>query len=101
MFFPFINLPTTSLKTFDIPQYTVQTNALGVLNVLEAYRRTCPDAKFYQASSSEMFGDSVDADNKQRETTKMNPVSPYGCAKVFAYTIPTQGRHMTGCRRTC
>ena len=73
--------------SFDIPQYTVQTNALGVLNVLEAYRRTCPDAKFYQASSSEMFGLSVDEDNAQRETTLMNPVSPYGCSKVFGYNI--------------
>jgi len=73
--------------SFDIPQYTVQTNALGVLNVLESYRRICPEAKFYQASSSEMFGLSVDEDNCQRETTLMNPVSPYGCAKVFGYNI--------------
>ena len=73
--------------SFDIPQFTVQTNALGVLNMLEAYRRSCPTAKFYQASSSEMFGLSVDEDNAQRETTLMNPVSPYGCSKVFGYNI--------------
>ena len=73
--------------SFDIPQFTVQTNSLGVLNILEAYRRSCPNAKFYQASSSEMFGNSVDADGFQRETTIMNPVSPYGCSKVFAYNI--------------
>ena len=73
--------------SFDIPQFTVQTNALGVLNVLEAYRRACPHAKFYQASSSEMFGLSVEVDNFQRETTVMNPVSPYGCSKVFGYNI--------------
>ena len=73
--------------SYDIPQFTTQTNALGVLNVLESYRRICPDAKFYQASSSEMFGSSVDADGFQRETTIMNPVSPYGCSKVFGYNI--------------
>ena len=73
--------------SYDIPQFTTQTNALGVLNVLESYRRICPDAKFYQASSSEMFGSSVDDDGFQRETTIMNPVSPYGCSKVFGYNI--------------
>jgi GDPmannose 4,6-dehydratase len=73
--------------SFDIPQFTVQTNALGVLNILEAYRRTCPKAKFYQASSSEMFGNSVDVDGFQRETTPMYPVSPYGCSKLFGYSI--------------
>lgn len=73
--------------SFDIPQFTSQTNALGVLNVLEAYRRSCPQSKFYQASSSEMFGNSVDPDGFQRETTPMHPVSPYGCTKVFGYNI--------------
>lgn len=73
--------------SYEIPQFTVQTNALGVLNILEAYRRVCPTAKFYQASSSEMFGNSIDEDGYQRETTRMTPVSPYGCSKVFAYNI--------------
>ena len=73
--------------SYDVPNYTVQTNALGVLNILEAYRNACPEAKFYQASSSEMFGSSVDEDGFQRETTRMTPVSPYGCSKVFAYNI--------------
>jgi GDPmannose 4,6-dehydratase len=73
--------------SFDIPQFTVQTNSIGVLNLLEAYRRSCPNSKFYQASSSEMFGNSIDPDGFQRETTPMCPVSPYGCSKVFAYNI--------------
>ena len=73
--------------SYDIPQFTAQTNAIGVLNVLEAYRRSCPIAKFYQASSSEMFGSSVDDDGYQRESTPMTPVSPYGCTKVFGYNI--------------
>jgi GDPmannose 4,6-dehydratase len=73
--------------SYDIPQFTVQTNAIGVINILEAYRRACPNSRFYQASSSEMFGSSVDKDGFQRETTIMNPVSPYGCSKVFGYNI--------------
>jgi GDPmannose 4,6-dehydratase len=73
--------------SFEIPQFTVQTNALGALNVLESVRLHCPEARFYQASSSEMFGNSVDTDGKQRETTKMTPTSPYGCAKLFAYSM--------------
>jgi GDPmannose 4,6-dehydratase len=79
--------------SFDIPQFTVQTNSLGVLNILDSYRRICPNAKFYQASSSEMFGSSVDDDGFQRETTSMKPVSPYGCSKVFAYNIVRNYRH--------
>ena len=73
--------------SMDIPQFTVQTNALGILNVLEAYRNNCPTARFYQASSSEMFGRTVDEDGYQRETTKMEPTSPYGCTKVFGYNM--------------
>lgn len=73
--------------SFDIPQYTAEANAIGVLNILEAYKENCPNAKFYQASSSEMFGNSVDSDGFQRITTPMHPVSPYGAAKLYAFNM--------------
>ena len=73
--------------SFDVPIFTAKTNAIGVLNLLESFRYNSPNAKFYQASSSEMFGNSLDEDGFQRETTLMNPVSPYGCAKLFGYNI--------------
>jgi len=79
--------------SFDMPSFTIQTNALGVLNMLEVYRTICPVAKFYQASSSEMFGNSVDEDGVQRLTTPMNPVSPYGCSKVMGYNLVRHYRH--------
>ena len=73
--------------SFDIPQFTVQTNALGVVNLLESVKLHCPKARIYQASSSEMFGSSVDDDGFQRESTTFKPVSPYGCSKVFGFNI--------------
>lgn len=82
--------------SFDMPSYTIQTNALGVLNMLEVYRTLCPEARFYQASSSEMFGNTVDEDGTQRLTTPMNPVSPYGCAKVMGYNLVRHYRHAYG-----
>ena len=82
--------------SFDMPSFTIQTNALGVLNMLEVYRTICPTAKFYQASSSEMFGNSVDEDDVQRLSTPMNPVSPYGCSKVMGYNLVRHYRHAYG-----
>ena len=73
--------------SFDEPVYTSQVTGIGVLNLLESVRLTNLNCKIYQASSSEMFGNTIDSDGFQRETTQMNPVSPYGCAKVFAYNI--------------
>jgi GDPmannose 4,6-dehydratase len=73
--------------SFDQPVYTANATGIGTLNLLEAIRIHNPKIRMYQASSSEMFGNSIDNDGYQRETTPMNPVSPYGCAKVFSYNI--------------
>ena len=82
--------------SFDQPVYTANTVGIGTLNLLEAALSTCKNAKIYQASSSEMFGNCIDEDRFQRETTQMNPVSPYGCAKVFGYNITRNYRNSYG-----
>jgi GDPmannose 4,6-dehydratase len=79
--------------SFDQPIYTSNVTGLGTLNVLEAIKLINKDIKLYQASSSEMFGNNIDDDGYQRETTPMNPVSPYGCAKVFSYNITRNYRN--------
>lgn len=68
--------------SFDIPEYTADTDALGTLRLLEAARIWTPEARFYQASSSEMFGS---ASAPQNENTPFHPRSPYGISKVFGY----------------
>ncbi len=75
--------------SFDIPQYTLEANTVGVLNVLEAIRKLSPHTKFYQASSSEMFGvPGVPAPFS--ETTPMVPQSPYGVSKLAAFHLTRQ-----------
>jgi GDPmannose 4,6-dehydratase len=86
--------------SFDVPAFTIQSNAIGVLNMLEVCRILVPKAKFYQASSSEMFGNSVDEDGYQRKTTPMNPTSPYGCAKVMGYNLVRHYRAAYGMHAT-
>jgi len=69
--------------SFDQPVYTADVCALGSLRLLEALRDRIPEVRYYQASSSEMFG--LVSETPQRETTPFHPRSPYGCAKVFAF----------------
>ena len=68
--------------SFDIPEYTTDVTATGALRLLEAIRQTGVKARFYQASSSEMFGS---APPPQNEETRFHPRSPYGCTKLFAH----------------
>ena len=79
--------------SFDQPLYTTNTIVSGTLNLLESIRLFDTSIRFYQASSSEMFGNSIDTDGFQREDTPMHPVSPYGCAKLFGYNIVRNYRH--------
>ena len=70
--------------SFDMPEYTVNTDALGTLRILEAIRNSGLSIKFYMAASSEMFGSSPPPQN---ENTPFHPRSPYACAKVFSHNI--------------
>jgi len=73
--------------SFELPKYTLDVNAGGTLAVLEAVRKFSPKSKIYHAATSEMFGNQSDQDYFQRETTKMIPVSPYGCSKLYAHSL--------------
>jgi GDPmannose 4,6-dehydratase len=80
--------------SFDVPENTVDGIAMGTLRLLEAARNVVPDVRFYQASSSEMFGDNPVY--PQDENTKLMPASPYACAKVFAHNLIRNYRESYG-----
>lgn len=80
--------------SFDIPEYTSNATGLGTIRILDAIKRIGIKTKFYQASSSEMFGKVLET--PQKETTSFYPRSPYGCAKVYAYWITKNYRESYG-----
>jgi GDPmannose 4,6-dehydratase len=79
--------------SFDEPEYTGDTSGLGAVRILEAMRQSVPEAKFYQASSSEMFGS---AETPQSELTDFRPRSPYGIAKLYSHWITKNYREAYG-----
>ena len=76
--------------SFDIPEYTAEVDALGAVRILEGIRETGLNTKFYQASSSELYGKVVET--PQKETTPFYPRSPYACAKAYAFYITVNYR---------
>ena len=72
--------------SFEVPEYTAETDAIGTLRLLDAIRETKIKTKFYQASTSEMFG-GIPGTEPQKETTPFHPRSPYGAAKLYAHWI--------------
>ncbi|HEX2731228.1 MAG TPA: GDP-mannose 4,6-dehydratase [Polyangiaceae bacterium] len=80
--------------SYDIPEYTGEITALGAVRLLEALRRFKPDARFYQASSSELFGKVQEV--PQKETTPFHPRSPYAAAKAYAHYITQNYREAYG-----
>jgi GDPmannose 4,6-dehydratase len=90
--------------SFEQPESTFQVNAVGVLNCLEAIRNFSPDTRFYQASTSEMFGDSFDEDEGgkfQDEDTYFTPRSPYAVAKLAAHHLVHTYRESYGIHGSC
>ena len=80
--------------SFDIPEYTADVTGLGTIRILDAILESGINTRFYQASSSEMYGKVMEV--PQKETTPFYPRSPYGCAKVYAYWITVNYREGYG-----
>lgn len=82
--------------SFSLPKFTVETNGLALVDMLEYFKKYLKNVKFYQASSSEMFGNSIEKNGYQKLSTNMQPVSPYGCAKLLAYNLVNHYRKAYG-----
>ena len=80
--------------SFEVPEYTAQVDAIGTLRLLDAMLNHCPHARFYQASTSELYGKVQEI--PQKETTPFYPRSPYGVAKLYAYWITKNFRESYG-----
>lgn len=87
--------------SFDQPIYTINTIVEGTVNLLEIIKQVSPGTRLYQASSSEMFGNSIDSDGFQRETTPMIPNSPYACAKLCGHNLVQTYRRSYGLFASC
>ncbi|MDA7768614.1 GDP-mannose 4,6-dehydratase [Porticoccaceae bacterium] len=81
--------------SFDVPEYTAEVDALGTLRLLDAMLDACPNAKYYQASTSELFG-GIPGTEPQSERTPFYPKSPYGAAKLYSYWITVNYRESYG-----
>lgn len=80
--------------SFDVPEYSAQVDGIGTIRLLDAIKSLCPGAKFYQASTSELFGQVQET--PQKETTPFYPRSPYAAAKLYAYWITVNYREAYG-----
>jgi len=87
--------------SFDVPEDTVNGIALGTLHILEAIRSIVPNCRYYQASSSEMYGDAPCPVTGYTEESRMTPASPYACAKLFAHNLTRNYRHSYGIHGSC
>jgi GDPmannose 4,6-dehydratase len=79
--------------SYENPILTANITALGTLNLLEAIKNYAPNTRMYQAGTSEMYGNSIDSDGFQRETTSFKPANPYAVAKVFSHNMCTNYRN--------
>lgn len=85
--------------SFEVPEETLDVVGMGTLKLLNAIREVVPKAKFYQASSSEMYGDNPEY--PQNELTRMTPASPYACAKLLAHNLTRHYRVAYGLHASC